>query len=270
MSYRSRIWTIAFVIALFFTGAHANAAEEKIEKFGAWFYQCKTLEIGDVCALRHVQLFKDKNPALTLTIVDPNSTEGLRIHFKVPLGVFLPAGLRVSVDSGEQRVFPYLDCIQTGCLGIIGLRKEGRKALKAGNKMQIEYAHQRGQKKITLDVPLADFTAGLTRLSKANKRLQKKAPGKKTATAVTPKRVTPKVVPADVVTPEVATPAPATPKAVTPTVAAPATVAEQASEPEAASEEEAEAEAEKSGGSWFKRLFSGGTETDDDDTSEEE
>jgi len=114
--------------------------------------------------LKHVQIFKDKKPALTLAIVDPGFSGKLIMHFKVPLGVYLPDGLRHGVDARRPSTDKFLDCNQSGCVGMISLGDDHLWAIKAGNKMQVEYTHQRGRKTVKLDVPLGGVTKGIARI----------------------------------------------------------------------------------------------------------
>jgi len=159
--YLTKILFLSLVPASF----HSNAAGQgDIEKYGSWFYQCKAINTRKTCALKHVQLFKDKKPALTLAIVDPGFSGKLIMHFKVPLGVYLPDGLRHGVDARRPSTDKFLDCNQSGCVGMISLGDDHLWAIKAGNKMQVEYTHQRGRKTVKLDVPLGGVTKGIARI----------------------------------------------------------------------------------------------------------
>lgn len=153
----------------------ASAAKDDIEKFGSWFYQCQTAKVGKICALKHVQLFNDKSHALTLAIFDSVTSDKIHMHFKVPLGVYLPDGIHISIDSRKPHIAKYLDCNKPGCTGVIEYKKDGIHALKIGKKMRVEFTYQKGKKKIGLNVPLNGINAGISKVLRPKKAAQKEA-----------------------------------------------------------------------------------------------
>lgn len=78
-----------------------------------------------------------------------------------PLETLLTAGLRLSVDTSEAKIYPFTFCSQMGCVARVGFTAEEVAAFKAGSKatLQIVPAVAPDQT-VSLDMSLSGFTAG--------------------------------------------------------------------------------------------------------------
>jgi len=76
----------------------------------------------------------------------------------VPLGVALPAGLKMRIDEGKELPYQFGQCLPNGCIVGIQVSAELLAQLKAGTKAAVTF--QDGmQRPITLPVSLKGFTA---------------------------------------------------------------------------------------------------------------
>lgn len=82
-----------------------------------------------------------------------------------PLETLLTAQLRLAVDGGQAKVYPYSFCSQVGCFARLGLTAEDVAHFKRGAKATITIVPAAApDKTVSLDVSLAGFTAGFTAL----------------------------------------------------------------------------------------------------------
>jgi invasion protein IalB len=79
----------------------------------------------------------------------------------VPLETLLTPGLRLAVDGGETRTYPFTFCNQAGCVARIGFRAEEVASFKRGAKAVLSIVPARAPDQVVnLDVSLNGFTAG--------------------------------------------------------------------------------------------------------------
>lgn len=134
------------------------------EAFGAWELRCvRVVEGEEPCQL--YQLLKDADGNSVAEIGMFSMPEGgeaaAGATIIAPLETLLTAGLRLGVDDGAAKIYPFTFCSQMGCVARVGFTAEEVAAFKAGNMatMQIVPAVAPDQT-VTLQMSLSGFTAG--------------------------------------------------------------------------------------------------------------
>ena len=132
--------------------------------FGDWRLKClpNPENQGETCVL--LQDIIDKSGEKTRHLMQvaigfwgPERRRGALIT--LPLGVVLPAGIRLDVDSTEIGKIPYYACPVNGCQVHIVLDDSLLTKLKKGNKGKVTF-HDPSGKAVPVDFSLKGFTAG--------------------------------------------------------------------------------------------------------------
>src|SRR5262249_2148012 len=76
----------------------------------------------------------------------------------VPLGMQLPAGMRVQIDSGKQNPIPYELCFANGCYGHMALNEDFIKALRNGKQLIVLALPSRSKNAEPFPMSLAGFS----------------------------------------------------------------------------------------------------------------
>lgn len=167
------------------SGAEANAAatgdlpvgqpENRVgsiyvdEVFGDWEKRCvRSTDGNDRCQL--YQLIQDSNgsPVAEFTTSPLEAPEGQAVAggtIITPLETLLTGQLRLAVDSGETKVYPFRFCQEIGCYVRLGFTEEDISAFKRGNVARITIIPlQAPDQTVTLEASLIGFTAGYDNL----------------------------------------------------------------------------------------------------------
>lgn len=75
---------------------------------------------------------------------------------KVPVGLYLPAGLNLQVDDGKPQSVPLQTCDAQGCYGEIPVNSNLIAALKAGKKLSLTFQNM-AKTTVLLPLPLDNF-----------------------------------------------------------------------------------------------------------------
>lgn len=143
--------------------------------FEAWEQRCIKTESGaDPCQL--YQLLKDAqgNSVAEFSVFTlPEGSEGpaaAGANLIAPLETLLTEGLRLSIDGSKDRAYPFTFCTGVGCVARLGFTAEEVAMFKKGAKATMTIVpFVAPDQKVTLDVSLKGFTAGLDAVAVANK-----------------------------------------------------------------------------------------------------
>ena len=155
-------------------GADADADPElgkpyTAETVGAFEMRCiKTEEENDPCQM--YQLLDDGQGAPVAEFSLFRLPEGGKAvagaTIVVPLETSLPAQIRLAVDGGKARAYPYAFCNPVGCYARIGLVAEDVAAFKRGAKATITIVPALApDQKVELSMSLDGFTASFDKSS---------------------------------------------------------------------------------------------------------
>ncbi len=135
----SRNLSLASILTLATIIPNAYAIQDG-QSFKAWKGKCASNGDKKFCSINQTVLDEKKNPVVDIFI---RKTDGKKGHppyvarIKVPLGVYLPAGMGLAIDKKGIATLPYTDCDPAGCNTTVVLSKELVAKLKKGKALQI-------------------------------------------------------------------------------------------------------------------------------------
>lgn len=140
--------------------------QTKNKQFQDWVYQCGAEGLkDDKCYIMQNIFIKESGLRLlgvAIGYVGPDESPWL--FFTIPLGVFLPTGITMNIDDGEEIKIPIRICLPDGCTSSIKLDKKLLSALKKGSKANVVFVDGNTQKQIKVVVSLSGFTKGFLAL----------------------------------------------------------------------------------------------------------
>ncbi|MBK5934314.1 invasion protein IalB [Rhodovulum imhoffii] len=144
------------------------------ETFGDWALRCVRApeDQPDPCQLYQLLNDDEGNPVAEMSIFPlPDGSNGQAAAgatIITPLETLLTEQLRLSVDSGAAKVYPFSWCSQVGCFARVGFTAEDVNAFKRGSAAKLVIVPVAApDQKVGLGVSLKGFTAGYEALSSA-------------------------------------------------------------------------------------------------------
>lgn len=135
-----------------------------LKSIDAWELRCvKTADGSDPCQL--YQLLKDTDgnavAEFSLFALPEGGQAAAGATVIAPLETLLTANLRIAIDGGEAKVYPFTFCATLGCVARVGFTAAEVAQFQKGAKavMTIVPAGAPDQK-VNLDISLKGFTAG--------------------------------------------------------------------------------------------------------------
>jgi len=136
-----------------------DASNLKMSSSPAWVTNCvsDTRKGPLLCSMQGTLVLKNSGQAVAFVIVrlQPDVHEPLMV-IRVPGGVYLPAGLSISVDDGKPQSVPLQTCDQQGCFAETQVNSDLLAALKAGKRLSI-ICQDAAKNKIVFPVALDNF-----------------------------------------------------------------------------------------------------------------
>ncbi|WP_324754727.1 invasion associated locus B family protein [Roseovarius sp. Pro17] len=134
------------------------------EKFGDWNLRCfRNADGEDPCQLYQLLREAGGNPIAEFSVfrIEGQAPAVAGATAIVPLVTLLTEELKLSVDGGTAKSYPYRVCTEAGCVAQIGFTAEDIAIFKKGNKAQFTLVPaQAPDQKVKIDVSLSGFTAG--------------------------------------------------------------------------------------------------------------
>jgi invasion protein IalB len=146
------------------------AAEDKPKSFKDWGYKCESPEGSDtkLCFIfQRISSKEGDNRIADATIAYlPNIDKPVMV-ITLPLGVFLPAGIKMQVDEAKDDAVraPFVQCIQNGCQARMQLDNKMVAKMKGGKKVIVAFLTPQ-QKQLAFPISLSGFTAAINSLKK--------------------------------------------------------------------------------------------------------
>ncbi len=148
-----------------------------VANFDKWEQRCvKAADGGDPCQLYQLLLDAEGNSVAEISVFDlPNGGQAAAgATFVAPLETLLTANLRISVDTGKERIYPFAFCTKGGCVARLGFTADELAGFKKGVKAVLTIVPAAApDQKVTLDLTLKGFTAGYEAVAKANSALKR-------------------------------------------------------------------------------------------------
>ena len=140
--------------------------------FDKWEQRCvKTADGADPCQLYQLLLDKDGNSVGEISLFDlpAGGQAAAGATFMAPLETLLTANLRITVDTGKMRIYPFAFCTKLGCVARLGFTTEELAAFKKGIKAVLTIVPAAApDKTVDLDLTLQGFTKGFEAVTAAN------------------------------------------------------------------------------------------------------
>ncbi len=143
------------------------------EEFSSWQLRCVRTEDGkDPCQLYQLLSDGDGNSVAEFNIFPlPEGQQAVAgANVITPLETLLTASLRLAVDGGQPKRYPYSFCSQIGCFSRIGLTAEEVALFRKGAAATITIVPAAApDETVELGLSLSGFTAGFNALVEADK-----------------------------------------------------------------------------------------------------
>lgn len=146
------------------------------EEAGDWQVRCVRTESGaDPCQL--YQLLNDQNgnavAEITIFPLEGDDRVAAGATIVTPLETLLTQQLRLSVDGGEERAYPFAWCSEVGCFSRVGFTGDELNAFRRGNAARVRIVPAAApDQTVDLAVSLAGFTAGYEAVNERNAQAQ--------------------------------------------------------------------------------------------------
>ncbi|MCQ0093212.1 invasion associated locus B family protein [Roseovarius sp. M141] len=151
----------------FATGTEVAEKEPPVyikEKFGDWSLRCfRNADGDDPCQLYQLLREEGGNPVAEFSIfrISGQAPAVAGATAIVPLITLLTEELKISVDGGTAKSYPYRVCTEAGCVAQIGMTEQDIAVFKKGAKAQMVLVPaQAPDQKVKINISLNGFTAG--------------------------------------------------------------------------------------------------------------
>ena len=143
------------------------------QEFTDWQMRCVRAPEGqeDPCQLYQLLRDSDGNAVaeITLTNVQGGGEVVAAATVITPLETALQQGLKMRVDSGREKVYPFQWCSAIGCFARLGMTQEEVNGFKRGNAATVTIVPIAApDEQVGLGVSLAGFTAGYDAVTASN------------------------------------------------------------------------------------------------------
>ena len=145
--------------------AAAPAAQDTKKATPGWTVQCADAGQGLVCkAVQSIALAKTRQLLASVTVTKPaGANKTGTILIRLPLGIFNPAGVTVSIDDGKPEALKIQTCDAKGCYAGGPITLEKLAAMRKGTTLKLVFQNLR-KKPVTMPVPLKGFEAAYAKL----------------------------------------------------------------------------------------------------------
>lgn len=132
-------------------------------QFTDWVLRCIRIEQpNDICELHQPLSDSDGTRTAEINIFPLNQGQAIAGGTIVtPLETLLTENVRMSVDGGEVRAYPYSFCNRVGCVSQIGLTQADLDSFRRGASARVAVVPLAAPDKVvSLSISLSGFTAG--------------------------------------------------------------------------------------------------------------
>lgn len=145
-----------------------EGAPYSLGSFGDWNVRCIRVETGQVdpCEMNQLLSTQDGNPTAEINLF-PVGRDGVPAGATVvtPLETLLTQNLRMSIDQGVDKVYPFQLCTRQGCVVQLGLTSDEVSKMKSGSQAMVTIVPAAAPDRVVeLAVSLNGFTAAYSML----------------------------------------------------------------------------------------------------------
>jgi len=128
-------------------------------KYGDWQKFCfKTPGTSLVCRTTISGTFDTGQTAVRADLIERQGESKARLQLFLPVGMYLQAGVKLTVDQGKPHQVPYVWCLTNTCIAAGAADAALIRELEKGQKLQLEAVDSSVQSLSTI-LPLGQFAA---------------------------------------------------------------------------------------------------------------
>jgi invasion protein IalB len=128
-------------------------------KYGDWQKFCfKTPGTNMVCRTTISGTWDTGQTAVRADLIERDGDSKARLQLFVPVGMYLQAGTRLTVDQGKTYQVPYVWCMTNTCIAGNPADPQLVREMEKGQKLSIQVVDSSVQS-ITTEIPLSQFAA---------------------------------------------------------------------------------------------------------------
>jgi invasion protein IalB len=131
-----------------------------------WVARCSSIsrDAPLECAIEETAvLTKTGQLVVLVNIRVPSDTHAPAILVQTPLGLNLPAGIKLQVDEGKAIDLQIQTCEQRGCYASMPVPADLLAALKSGKQLKVVF-QSLSKETVSIPLPLADFLAAYDKI----------------------------------------------------------------------------------------------------------
>lgn len=128
-------------------------------RYGDWKKVCfKTPNTGLVCRTSITGTFDTGQSAVRADLIEREGEDKARLQLFLPVGLYLQAGVKLTVDHGNTYQVPYVWCMTNTCIAGNSADPQLIRDLEKGQKLSLEVVDSSVQS-IKTEIPLNQFVA---------------------------------------------------------------------------------------------------------------
>jgi invasion protein IalB len=128
-------------------------------KYSDWSKSCfKTPGANMVCRTSISGTFETGQSAVRVDLIEREGNNAARLQLSLPVGLYLQAGVKITVDQGTPYRIPYVRCLTNTCIATDLAEPGLLKDLEAGNTLMLEVVDS-SVLAISTSLPLGQFAA---------------------------------------------------------------------------------------------------------------
>jgi len=128
-------------------------------KYGDWQKLCfKPGDAKMVCRTAISGTFETGQPALRIYVTEREGDSAARVQLFLPVGLYMPAGAKLSIDKGTTHKIPFTWCLTNTCIAGDAAKPALLREMETGKSLTVEVVDTNLQA-VTTSLPLQQFAA---------------------------------------------------------------------------------------------------------------
>jgi invasion protein IalB len=126
-------------------------------KYSDWRKVCfKTPGTNMVCRTTISGTFETGQSAVRIDLIEREGDKAARLQMFLPVGLYLPAGVKITIDQGATYGFPYVWCLTNTCIAANLADPKLIKDMESGQKLLLEVVDS-SMLTVSTSLPLDQF-----------------------------------------------------------------------------------------------------------------
>lgn len=128
-------------------------------KYGGWEKMCfKPGSAKMVCRTTIAGQFETGQIAVRVYVVEREGDDAARLQLFLPVGLYMPSGVKVTVDKGMTQKIPFTWCLTNTCIAGDAAKPELLREMEGGSNLTVEVVDT-NMLSVTTSMPLNQFAA---------------------------------------------------------------------------------------------------------------